>query len=79
MSADEAPQPFEVMIKPRGAVCNLACTYCYYLPKDRLYRDSTFRRSDELLEEITRQYVLAQEAPEVTFAWHGGEPTLMGL
>lgn len=79
MGADEAPQLFEVMIKPRGAVCNLACTYCYYLQKDRLYRDSTFRMSDELLEEFTRQYVLAQEAPEVTFAWHGGEPTLMGL
>ena len=67
------------MIKPRGAVCDLACTYCYYLRKDRLYHNSTFRMSDELLEEFTRQYVLAEEAPEVTFAWHGGEPTLMGL
>ena len=29
--------------------------------------------------ETTRQYIEAQRVPEVTFAWHGGEPTLMGL
>jgi uncharacterized protein len=33
----------------------------------------------DLLEAYTRQYIEAQRVPEVTFAWQGGEPTLMGL
>ena len=67
------------MLKPRGALCNLSCQYCYFLSKERLYPDSAFRMSDALLEEYTRQYIAAQRVPEATFAWQGGEPTLMGL
>jgi uncharacterized protein len=67
------------MLKPRGAICNLDCTYCYFLSKELLYPGSRFRMADELLEEYTRQYVAAQQVPAVTFAWQGGEPTLMGL
>ena len=26
-------KPLYVMVKPVGAVCNLACEYCYYLEK----------------------------------------------
>jgi uncharacterized protein len=74
-----APSAFHVMLKPRGAICNLDCAYCYYLSKERLYPGSRFRMSDTLLEEYTRQYIEAQPVPEVTFAWQGGEPTLMGL
>ncbi len=81
MSLVEAWQPrsFHVMTKPRGAICNLDCKYCYFLSKEKLYPDSTFRMTDNLLEEYTRQYIDAQDVPEVTFAWQGGEPTLMGL
>ncbi len=67
------------MLKPRGAICNLDCRYCFFLSKERLYPNSTFRMSDALLEAYTRQYIAAQRVPEVTFAWQGGEPTLMGL
>ena len=74
-----APPAFHVMLKPRGPVCNLDCAYCYYLSKERLYPDSHFRMTDELLEQFTRQYIEAQRVPEVTFGWQGGEPTLMGL
>ena len=70
---------FHVMVKPRGAICNLNCRYCFYLRKENLYSGSSFRMSDEVLEEYTRQYIAAQQVPEVTFAWQGGEPTLMGL
>ncbi len=73
------PAAFHVMLKPRGAICNLNCRYCYFLSKVRLYPGSQFRMSDELLQEYTRQYMAAQRVPEVTFAWQGGEPTLMGL
>ncbi len=67
------------MVKPRGSVCNLDCHYCYYLKKENLYPGAGFRMSDELLEDYTRQYIAAQDVPEITFAWQGGEPTLMGL
>ncbi|HML20278.1 MAG TPA: anaerobic sulfatase maturase [Aggregatilinea sp.] len=70
---------FHVMLKPRGAICNLDCEYCYFLSKEKLYPGSDFRMPENLLEDYTRQYIEAQQVPEVTFAWQGGEPTLMGL
>ncbi len=75
-----APYAFNVMVKPRGSLCNLACDYCYYLDKEQLYPGSQFHMADAVLEQFTREYIDAQrELPEVTFAWQGGEPTLMGI
>ena len=70
---------FHIMTKPCGAICNLNCAYCYFLKKETLYPNSNFRMSEEVLENFTRQYIQAQGIPQVTFAWQGGEPTLMGL
>jgi len=67
------------MAKPTGAVCNLACEYCFFLAKERLYPGSRFRMSDEVLEAYICQLLEAHRAPQVTVAWQGGEPTLMGL
>lgn len=80
MTNQDATIPaFHVMVKPRGPVCNLSCTYCYYLSKERLYPDSHFRMSNEVLESLIQQYIDAQRVPEVNFGWQGGEPLLMGL
>ncbi len=73
------PPAFNVMLKPRGAICNLDCRYCYFLSKERLYPSSVFRMDDATLERFTCEYIQAQRVPEVTFAWQGGEPTLMGV
>jgi uncharacterized protein len=73
------PPAFHVMLKPRGPICNLDCRYCYYLAKRSLYPRSRFRLSEKILEEYTRQYIQAQQVQEATFAWQGGEPTLLGL
>ena len=73
------PQPFHLMTKPRGAICNLDCKYCYFLSKEKLYPNSDFRMSENLLEEYIRQYIDAQPVNEISFAWQGGEPTLMGV
>ena len=73
------PTAFHLMTKPRGAICNLDCKYCYFLSKEKLYPGSEFRMSDSLLEEYIRQYIEAQQVDEINFAWQGGEPTLMGL
>jgi uncharacterized protein len=67
------------MAKPTGAVCNLACTYCFFLDKELLYPGSPFRMSDETLEAYIRQLIDGHQIPRVTVAWQGGEPTLMGL
>jgi len=68
------------MTKPIGAICNLDCKYCYYLEKEKLYPGTqSFKMSDEVLESYVRQYIAAQDVPEINFAWQGGEPTLMGL
>ena len=72
-------EPFHVMVKPRGAICDLDCAYCYYLDRSDLYPGSDFRMSSEVLEEFTRAYLEGQASPEVVFGWQGGEPTLMGL
>jgi uncharacterized protein len=74
-----AARPFHLMAKPTGAVCNLACDYCYFLRKEELYPGSSFRMSDAVLERFVEGTLAAQPGAEVTFAWQGGEPTLMGL
>ncbi len=70
---------FNLIIKPSGSQCNLACDYCYYLKKTRLYPNSSFKMSDETLEMLIRSYLGSQSENEVTFIWQGGEPTLMGI
>ncbi len=71
-----------VMAKPIGPICNLDCEYCYYLHKEELYpRGEHWRMPDETLDSFIQQYIAAQpaDAPEITFAWQGGEPTLLGI
>lgn len=73
-------KPLYVMLKPAGAHCNLACKYCYYLEKNKLY--PTAQRhlmSDEMLEQFTREYIEAQTMNQVLFTWHGGEPLLRSI
>ena len=74
-----SPLAFHLLAKPTGAVCNLDCKYCFFLSKEMLYPGSRFRMADGLLETYIRQLLEAQQVPEVTIAWQGGEPTLMGL
>ena len=71
---------FHVMVKPAGPLCNLNCTYCYYLEKKKLFPEKkVFKLSDDLLENFIKQYIEVQQVPVVTFTWQGGEPTLLGL
>lgn len=73
-------RPLYVMLKPVGAHCNLACTYCYYTEKEALYADTVpHLLSDELLDRFTREYIESQTQREVLFTWHGGEPLLRPL
>lgn len=79
MAQKYSPSRIHVLAKPTGAICNLACSYCFFLEKELLYPGSKFRMTDEVLESYTRQLIKAHSSSQVTVAWQGGEPTLMGI
>jgi uncharacterized protein len=68
------------MAKPIGPICNMDCSYCFYLEKENLYRGkSDWKMSDEVLESYVRQKIESNKNPVENFAWQGGEPTLLGV
>lgn len=73
------PSAFNIMIKPAGSLCNLDCNYCYYLDKADIYGGREPKMTEQMLEVFVREYIQANDVPEVTFNWHGGEPLVMGL
>ena len=77
--ADGAPEAFHLLAKPTGALCNLACDYCFFLEKKELYPGSRLRMSEAVLDEYIRQLIESHRSDQVAVSWQGGEPTLMGL
>ena len=73
------PASFNLMLKPAGSQCNLACKYCYYLDKADIYGGREPVMSDAMLETVVREYIAANGVADVTFNWHGGEPLVLGL
>jgi uncharacterized protein len=68
-----------VLVKPAGPDCNMACGYCFYLAKSTRFSHTPMHRMDaDVLDALVRQ-VMTQGGTSVTFAWQGGEPTLMGV
>lgn len=68
------------MAKPTGAICNLACDYCFFLEKEQLYPGSSFRMDDAVLTTYLQQLFAGHaDDEEVVVAFQGGEPTMMGL
>ena len=75
-----AYRQFQVFAKPAGAICNLDCHYCYYLEKEQLFPvDAEFRMPDSVLESYIVQHIEASPDETISFSWHGGEPTTLGL
>ena len=71
---------FHIMTKPVGPICNLDCRYCFYLEKENLYPGkSSWAMPEDVLETYIREYIQSQNVPQVSFAWQGGEPTLLGV
>lgn len=74
------PRIQSLLIKPASALCNLDCTYCFYL--DRAldpYKDQPARTMGaETLEHLVDTF-LFYSYPNSVFAFQGGEPTLAGL
>ena len=71
---------FHVLAKPIGLICNLDCKCCFYLEKEQLYPQvEKWAMREEVLDTYIRQYIEAHDTPVVSFAWQGGEPTLLGV
>ena len=60
--------PFSLMAKPIGSVCNLNCTYCYYLEKEKLYPHDPHKwsMSEKLLETFIAQTIYSSPDPSNT-------------
>jgi len=77
---DSTLPAFSVLAKPTGAICNLACEYCFYLEKKHVVPHAEkFRMAPDVLESFIRQKIEAHRVDTVHFTWQGGEPTLLGL
>lgn len=72
---------FQVFVKPAGSACNLACRYCYYLGRGPAgdAEGVPGRMPDDLLAAAIAQHFDASPDDIVRFAWHGGEPTVLGV
>lgn len=68
-----------VLIKPASSVCNLNCTYCFYLEKDALYPWKDRPRLDLNTFRLFVDQYAQVNGSALSFAWQGGEPTVMGL
>jgi uncharacterized protein len=70
----------QIVAKPVGPKCNLACEYCFYLEKEVLFPQGKDRvMPDEVLQAYITKYITLQPTPAVQFVWQGGEPALAGL
>ncbi len=69
---------FVVMVKPIGSLCNMRCSYCYYLQADN-GRAPMQCMEEDILEAFIRNYCQSAVGEVISFTWHGGEPTLAGL
>lgn len=74
-------QNFQLMAKPSGSVCNIDCSYCFYLEKEHLYpeRKNHWKMDNTTLENYVKKNIAGQKADVVDFLWQGGEPTMLGI
>lgn len=73
---------FSLLAKPSGPLCNLDCKYCFYLEKEAYFKEnesSRYYMTEDTQETYVKQYLESQKGHQITFAFQGGEPTLIGL
>ena len=72
-------KPFSLLIKPASASCNLRCEYCFYIDHlDYAGPGNKTVMSNSTLEKMIADYMKIS-MPEYSFAWQGGEPTILGI
>jgi uncharacterized protein len=79
-SGGPAPRIESLLIKPASALCNLDCTYCFYLDREADPYEASRTRimSQATLERLVAGY-FPYSYPRSALAFQGGEPALAGL
>ena len=71
--------PLSLLIKPASSACNQACRYCFYHDIAEKRETACYGMMGEETLEIIVRRALSEATGECTFAFQGGEPTLVGL
>lgn len=71
--------PLSLLIKPASGNCNLRCRYCFYHDVSENRRTENFGMMSIDTLEILVQKAFHYADYACTFAFQGGEPTLVGL
>ena len=74
----EPLRQFQLLIKPAGPRCNLACRYCFYSGDAEPDPTLPAVMPDDVLDTMMRKF-LSLRLPQNVLCWQGGEPTLAGL
>lgn len=71
--------PLSLLIKPASSNCNLRCKYCFYhsIAESRNIESFGMMKEDTLELLVKKGFEYAENS--CTFAFQGGEPTLIGL
>ena len=71
--------PLSMLIKPASSNCNLRCKYCFYHSIAESRSTESFGMMSEDMLELLVKKGLEYAEGTCTFAFQGGEPTLIGL
>lgn len=71
--------PISLLIKPASSNCNLRCKYCFYhsVAENRTTQSYGIMRIDTLESVVRKALKFADKM--CTFAFQGGEPTIVGI
>ena len=69
----------QVMIKPASGLCNMRCSYCFYVDEMANRRQASYGiMSEQTLENVIMR-ILETADSYCSIVFQGGEPTLAGL
>ena len=70
-----------VMIKPASSICDMRCNYCFYkdVAASRQRASYGFMSRETALALINNVFCVLSAGDNITFAFQGGEPGLVGL
>ena len=71
--------PIHLLIKPSSGACNLRCRYCFYHDEMEKREQSCYGFMTPETQEAMIRRALEYAEGQCTFAYQGGEPTLIGL
>lgn len=71
--------PINLLIKPASGLCNMRCRYCFYYDVTHKREQESYGIMDIGTMEVMVQKALSFADDHCTFAFQGGEPTLVGL